>query len=178
VILVLAAWLFWPRSGPGGAAASGAAGVRWETSPTSIAPAGESPGDATGASGAPAQPAGVTRTATAPATRASASATAGHGLPSTTSAHPTSPAASESPAPSTTATTKQLTSPGGTVQATCPAATTAQILSAAPTSPYKVLSLDTAAGPAPTAVFKHGKVRVTMTVSCDAGVPAKTNSVS
>jgi hypothetical protein len=64
------------------------------------------------------------------------------------------------------------------VTATCPAPSTAEILSAEPTQPYKVLSVDTGPGPSPTAVFKHGKVRVTMTVTCQAGVPAKTNAVS
>jgi serine/threonine-protein kinase len=73
---------------------------------------------------------------------------------------------------------RELTSPGGTVKATCPASTTAEILSAEPASPYKVLSFDTEPGPSPTAAFKHGKTRVTMTVTCQAGVPTTTNAVS
>jgi serine/threonine-protein kinase len=92
--------------------------------------------------------------------------------------HPTRTTPTASPAPSATPVTRELTSQGGSVTATCPAPSTAEILSAEPTQPYKVLSVDTGPGPSPTAVFKHGKVRVTMTVTCQAGVPAKNNAVS
>jgi serine/threonine-protein kinase len=71
-----------------------------------------------------------------------------------------------------------LSSPGGAVQATCPEPATAEILSADPTQPYKVESLDTAPGSSPTAVFKHGKGRVTVTVTCRGGVPAGSNAVT
>jgi eukaryotic-like serine/threonine-protein kinase len=98
--------------------------------------------------------------------------------PPTTTARPTTHAPTGSPTPGATPTVRQLTSSGGTVKATCPAPTTAQILSADPTSPFRVLSVDTAPGSSPTAVFKHGKVRVTMTVTCQAGVPTQTNSTS
>jgi hypothetical protein len=73
---------------------------------------------------------------------------------------------------------RKLSSTGGTVEATCPAADTAQIRSASPTTPYKLLSVDTAPGPAPAAVFKHGKQRITATVTCQAGEPSSADTVT
>jgi hypothetical protein len=126
-----------------------------------------SPGPAPGA-------AGVTPVVTVHpphATRTSASPGPGAAIPTGTSA-PTTPPATGKPAK------YKLTSPGGTVKATCPAPSTAQILSAKRTKPLKVLSVDTTPGPAPTAVFKHGKYRVTMTITCQGGVPSTVNTIT
>ena len=61
---------------------------------------------------------------------------------------------------------QKFTSTGGRVKANCPGVSTAQIQVAKPTKPFKLLSVDTSAGPAPAAVFKHGQERITMTITC------------
>jgi hypothetical protein len=102
----------------------------------------------------------------------------------TSSARPTSPgaAAPAAPVPATTTATeppspsptvelveRTLTSEGGTVVATCSAPTTARLLSWTATRPYKVESADEAASEV---TFRHGTDLVTMTVTCDGGIPA------
>ena len=88
----------------------------------------------------------------------------------------TPPPATPPPAtpPSAPATPRErvFTSKGGTLTATCPSASTARILSWTATSPYRAGQVDTAPGPAPSGTFRHGKSQITMTVTCDAGVPA------
>ena len=170
-VVVLAAWLFWPDGSSGNSPAAVAPAVLRPTAPSS-GPAAESASPASSP-----HPAGATGSEATPRTRPSAPAVAGAGSPSPT-AHPTTKASTASPEPGATPTVRQLTSSGGSVQATCPAPATAQILSADPTEPFKVLTLDTAPGASPAAVFKHGKARVTMTVECRSGVPATTNSAS
>jgi serine/threonine-protein kinase len=168
--LLLAVWLFWTHDGPRNGSAAGAPSARWQTSVAgpSASPAPDLSPPSAGATVL------ATVTATPPA-RASRPVAAGPGSPSPSS-RPTTPATTGPTG--TTPAVRRLTSPAGSVQATCPAATTAQILSAEPDSPFKVESADTTPGPAPTAVFKHGNTRETMTVTCRAGVPTTSNSVS
>jgi eukaryotic-like serine/threonine-protein kinase len=71
---------------------------------------------------------------------------------------------------------RTLSSAAGSVTATCPAAETAQILSWTATRPYKVTEGDKEAGPSPEVSFKHGNRRLTMTVTCDDGVPSATST--
>jgi serine/threonine protein kinase len=71
---------------------------------------------------------------------------------------------------------RTLSSAAGSVRATCPAPGTAQILSWTATQPYKVTNGETEAGPAPTVSFKHGNTQVTMTVTCNGGVPSATST--
>ncbi|WP_305786979.1 serine/threonine-protein kinase [Symbioplanes lichenis] len=91
------------------------------------------------------------------------------------------PAAPKTTAPTPRATTaptpveRTLSSEAGEVRAVCPARETAQILSWTAVKPYKVIDGDKAAGPAPAVSFKHGNTRLTMTVTCAAGVPSATS---
>jgi serine/threonine-protein kinase len=89
----------------------------------------------------------------------------------------------EGPEPTPTTTTpppepieRTLTSDAGSVRATCPSADTAQILSWTATKPYKVVEGDTEAGPSPAVSFKHGNRQLTMTVTCNRGVPSATSA--
>lgn len=92
--------------------------------------------------------------------------------PATGSPTPTAPKTSATPVERT------LSSAAGTLLATCPAATTAQILSASPIAPYKLKTVDTAAGPSPAALFKEkgAATRIVMTVTCSSGIPSATTS--
>ena len=87
------------------------------------------------------------------------------------------------PEPTATTTTpppepaeRTLSSDAGSVRATCPATDTAQILSWTATKPYKVVEGDKDAGPAPAVSFKHGNSYLTMTVTCNRGVPSATST--
>jgi serine/threonine protein kinase len=71
---------------------------------------------------------------------------------------------------------RTLSSAAGSVRADCPDPGTAQILSWTATKPYKVTGGETEAGPAPTVSFQHGKTQVTMTVTCDGGIPSATST--
>ena len=82
---------------------------------------------------------------------------------------------SRSPSPPAPA-ERTLSSSAGSVRATCPAAETARILSWTAAKSYQVVAGDTTAGPAPTVIFRHGNTRVTVTVSCGAGVPSATTT--
>jgi serine/threonine protein kinase len=178
-VAALAMWLLRPSDGSNDSPAAGSPALTWPAAPTSVPVTGpSSPGPSSPGPSSPGpsvQPAGATRSAVAPLTRPSVPPAARPGAGGTT-AHPTTKAPTASPTPSPT--TRRLTSQGGTVMATCPSPATAEILSADPTSPFKVVSVDTDSGSSPTAVFKHGKVQVTMTVTCEAGVPTRTNAVS
>ncbi|WP_306210112.1 serine/threonine-protein kinase [Actinoplanes sp. RD1] len=98
--------------------------------------------------------------------------------PSTVSQAPraTVPEAPPTTAPEAPPAPRTLSSEAGSVRATCPSGETAQILSWTAAKPYKVVEGDKAAGPAPEVSFKHGNTRLTMTVTCTAGVPAATSS--
>jgi serine/threonine-protein kinase len=125
--------------------------------PTSVintAPADSTPGLA-----APADPAG-----NGPAATASTPVTAGPEPTVTTTTPPPEPAE------------RTLTSDAGSVRATCPASDTAQILSWTAKKPYKVVEGDTEAGPSPAVSFKHGNRTLTMTVTCNRGVPSATST--
>jgi eukaryotic-like serine/threonine-protein kinase len=80
------------------------------------------------------------------------------------------------PAPEYEPTERTLSSAAGSVRATCPSPETAQLLSWSATKPYKVTDGDTEAGPSPSVSFKHGNRHVTMTVTCDNGVPSATST--
>jgi serine/threonine protein kinase len=85
------------------------------------------------------------------------------------------PPAADTPSPTTTPPTPvtlTLTSPAGTVTARCPAATTAQIVSWTATKPFKAEDVDDSPGPAPSAEFRHGTARVTMTITCTNSRPS------
>jgi serine/threonine-protein kinase len=73
-------------------------------------------------------------------------------------------------------TERTLSSAAGSVRATCPSPETAQLLSWTATKPYKVIEGDSDAGPSPSVSFKHGNQQVTMTVTCDDGVPSATST--
>ncbi|MEV6847933.1 protein kinase [Actinoplanes sp. NPDC051411] len=179
VVAVLAVWLLRPGGGSNDSPAMGAPTPPRPAAPTSV------PAAAPSSPGPSAQPAGATRSAAAPLVRPSAPAAAGTDAASTdaastggtgtggasTAPHPTSDAPTASATPASTV--RRLTSSGGTVKAICPGPATAEILSAEPASPFKLQSVDTEPGPAPTAVFKHGKTEVTMTVTCQGGVPSQ-----
>jgi serine/threonine-protein kinase len=163
-----AAWALLPQSlapatPPAGPAALGSAPPSLAPSPAASGPGSRPPrGAPTGAG-----PAGP-RTTGADPTGAGATGAGPTGAepadPTATRATKTAPA----PAPAT----RTLSSDAGTVTATCPAATTARILSWTATKPYKAEDVDEAAGPAPTAEFRHGNDRVTMTITCAGGVPS------
>jgi serine/threonine protein kinase len=78
--------------------------------------------------------------------------------------------------PATQPVERTLSSSAGSVRATCPAADTAQILSWTATKPYRVVQGDREAGSSPAVSFKHGNTEVTMTVTCDDGVPSATSA--
>jgi serine/threonine-protein kinase len=122
-------------------------------------------------------PTGTRDTATTPPARG----TTAPGKPAAT----TPPADPVTPTPDPTGTTgaptgesgeRTLSSPAGSVRAGCPGPGTAQIRSWTATKPYKVVDGTTEAGPAPTVSFKHGNTEVTMTVTCDGGVPSATST--
>jgi hypothetical protein len=173
-VLLLVVWVLWPHSGrSAGHPAAGAETV-------SSQPA--APGAGAGASPsvtpspratrpAPGRPV-VTRFSTAtpsPAARTTVPATGG---PTRTTEPTTAPSATGDPA------VHKLISTGGKVKANCPGPSTAQILTAKPIKPFKLLSVDTAPGPAPAAVFKQGKNRITMTITCQDGEPSTVNTVT
>ncbi|MFC4072891.1 serine/threonine-protein kinase [Actinoplanes subglobosus] len=81
-----------------------------------------------------------------------------------------SPAASSSPTPALVERT--FSAEGGTVLATCPSPATAELLSWTAAQPYKVQSADPGPASAPAVVFKHGNDLITVTVTCDGGIPA------
>lgn len=117
-----------------------------------------------------------------PAGLTGAPATAGlpHPTTSTTAAPPTppSPAPTTSPPapPATTPPNRTLSSAGGSITVNCPSSATAQILSWTAARSYHLTKVDTAAGPSPAAAFAHGNDTVTMTVTCDDGVPTAQTS--
>ena len=171
--LIVAAWALWPHSGRSAGAPSSGAEAVWSPSAAPGAGVGTSPSPAA----SPSSPGPV---------RGQAAATPVGTVTPPRTAHPSAPTtaptrtATPTTAPPTTGdpAVHKLTSTGGSVKATCPAASTAQILSAKRIKPFKVFSVDTTAGPAPTAVFKQGKTRITMTVTCQAGEPSTDNTVS
>ncbi|SFF82926.1 serine/threonine protein kinase [Actinoplanes philippinensis] len=105
-----------------------------------------------------------------------ASAPSRQQLPSPGAATPTVTTTRPTPSPTPTATPapvrRTLSSEGGTVVATCPDAVTAELLSWTATRPYKVQSADPGPAAAPAVTFKHGTDLITMTVTCDGGIPA------
>jgi serine/threonine-protein kinase len=174
--LLLAVWLFWTHGASRHRSVASTPSPQWQTSgaapSASLVPVPSLPSALPSAKV-------VTVTATPPA-QPSRAVAAGPGFPAT-SARPTTPTGTGPTGTGPTGTApavRSLTSPAGSVRATCPAATTAQILSAEAESPFKVQSTDTTPGPAPAAVFKHGNTVETMTVTCRAGEPATSNSVS
>jgi serine/threonine-protein kinase len=181
VVLLVAAWLFWPRGDSPDSPAAGSPAVRWQSGPA-VAPQPSSvvSGGASTAPDATTPPDGGSTTAvTGPGRPVVAGLGAppatGPGVPTGT-AQPTSDGPTTSP--TATASVRELTSQGGSVRATCPGPATAEILSAEPARSYKLSTVDTDPGSSPTAVFKHGNSRVTMTVTCDAGVPSNSDTVS
>jgi serine/threonine-protein kinase len=99
-------------------------------------------------------------------TRTPAAVATGPATPTRTAQPTTAPPATGDPA------VQKFTSAGGRIKATCSGPSTAVIQTAKPIKPFKLLSVDTAAGPAPAAVFKHGKARITMTITCQGGEPS------
>ncbi|WP_229074657.1 serine/threonine-protein kinase [Actinoplanes sp. DH11] len=116
---------------------------------------------------------------------ASGSATPG---PATTGPAATEPTATGTAAPSRSVTTtpagtapattaprlvrRTLTSDGGVVDATCSAPGTAEILAWTATKPYKVESADPGPASRTAVTYKRGSSRLTMTVTCESGVPS------
>ena len=147
------------------------------SSAPSASPAVKAPGatpTATAPGGSKPSPTGLTATNTRrPGTTAPAAAAATPKTEPATVA--TEPTATTTP-PAAPPEERTLSSAAGTVRATCPSPGTAQILSWSATKPYKVVEGDDAAGPSPSVSFKHGNTRVTMTVTCDDGVPSSTTS--
>jgi serine/threonine-protein kinase len=94
--------------------------------------------------------------------------------PGTVTPAPSPTTAAPRPTVTTTAAPveRTFTSVAGSVRATCPAPEQARLLSWTAFKPYKLAGVDP--GPAHTvqAVFKRGESTVTMTVTCDGGVPA------
>jgi hypothetical protein len=134
--------------------------------PTSAMPPGDGPV-------APAEPGtvstrpGRSRSAQAPGRpQAPAPGTAGPTVTVTVTVAPPSPSPTVAPVQRT------LSSEGGTVVATCSAPATAQLLSWTATRPYRVDSVDAGPAEATEVTFRHGADRVTMTVTCDGGIPA------
>ncbi|WP_433383362.1 serine/threonine-protein kinase [Actinoplanes sp. CA-142083] len=97
------------------------------------------------------------------------------GLPAPTTTPPAAPTTTSVPASTTPPlpepVERTLTSRGGTVTADCPSPATARILSWTPARSYRMEEVDTTPGPSPAATFRHGADVVTMTVTCEAGVP-------
>ena len=166
--------------------------LAWALSPQGRTAAGADLGSGVTASVTP-SPAGVGPTPTGPAHRSSPAhavssakgpgglaTSGGHAAPRTSATRPASTGSPTPTAPATTASPgsgeRTLTSVAGTVLATCPTAGTAQILSATPIAPYKLKTIDTAPGPSPAVLFKHGNTRIVMTVTCSSGVPTATTS--
>ena len=71
---------------------------------------------------------------------------------------------------------RTFTSSAGSVEATCPSASTAQLLSWSPIGEFKVKRVEQGPRAKALAVFKHGKIRVRMTVTCSDGVPSNTST--
>ena len=155
----------------------------------SAAAASPAPVNPPGSSAAPAstKAGGLRQRPTALSNTGTAEATPGPTAPGKPAAVVPAPGATtpktDGPAPPVTTTDpadqpreRTLSSAAGSVTATCPAAGTAQILSWAATKPYKVTEGDKEAGPSPSVSFKHGNSRLTMTVTCDGGVPSATST--
>ncbi|MEU8660662.1 hypothetical protein AB0C31_28690, partial [Actinoplanes philippinensis] len=85
---------------------------------------------------------------------------------------PTRPTPSPTPTAQPAPVRRTLSSEGGTVVATCADAVTAELLSWTATRPYKVQSAEPGPAAAPAVTFKHGTDLITMTVTCDGGIPA------
>jgi eukaryotic-like serine/threonine-protein kinase len=183
VLLFLVALAFWPRSGRSTDSPVAGPDAVWsqpaapgaDAAPSASVSASESATSAGRRSG----PGGAIQAGTVtpqPANGVSHPPATGHATPTGTRTSTTEPTT----APPTTdpPVVRKLTSSGGSVQATCPQPATAQIQSADPVKPFKKLSVDTAAGTAPTAVFKHGKTRVTMTITCQGGEPSTANTTT
>jgi hypothetical protein len=98
--------------------------------------------------------------------------------PATKRAVTKAPAKKKAPSPATRPGPRTFDSTGGAVTARCADDTTAEMVSWEPVKPYKVDQV--AAGPAPTAVivFKHGKDRVRVAVTCDGGRPSAATSAA
>ncbi|MFI7545840.1 protein kinase [Actinoplanes sp. NPDC049599] len=171
VIAAVVLWAFLP-GGPGGDAEVAA------TVPSSIAGRSATGGAPEGPAATPARP---TAGAVAPGqTRAAPSVTpSGGAVQALPPAATSDPAASATPPEPTaeptteepSAESRTFTSAGGTVEARCTDAGKAELVSWTPTDPYEVQKVTD--GPAPTAaiVFRDGKSRIRMTVTCAAGTP-------
>jgi hypothetical protein len=177
VAVAAALWLL-PRRADGPAASAptpAPSAYQLAPGPATSGPSGKKP---SGAATAPAGPdqgltAGTGRVTADPAPAATAPGTAaatkpGAKPPATTAAEPTATRTDPPAEPQQ----RTLSSSAGSIQATCPGADTAQILSWTATKPYKLSEWDKEAGPSPVVSFKHGNTRVTMTVTCDNGVPS------
>jgi hypothetical protein len=79
----------------------------------------------------------------------------------------TAPATTTPPA----AVERTFSSAGGTVVATCPSPETAELLSWSAARSYKLDSVDPGPAAAPAVTFRQGNRTVTVTVTCDAGIP-------
>jgi hypothetical protein len=143
-----------PRSAPASAGSTGGA----DPIRSRPAPVGEEPATRTVAPGAGVISPGPGVATPAPTTTTPGATEPGAATPTTT-------------APPPAAVERTFSSAGGKVVATCPSPGTAELLSWTATRPYKLDSVDPGPAVAPAVTFRQGNRAVTMTVTCDAGVP-------
>jgi serine/threonine-protein kinase len=112
------------------------------------------------------------RTPSTPPTADRAPATTDPAEPDDNRAPTTTPPTPDDPDP----VVRTFTSSAGTVDGTCTSASTAQLVSWSPIGEFKVKRVEQGPRAKALVVFKHGKTRVRMTVTCSNGVPSNTST--
>jgi serine/threonine-protein kinase len=162
--------------------AAAATGIGWALWPDERTAAGPEPIAPATSSPVP-SPLPSSPSATTPAAKVvTKTVTAGTPAPSAPKSA-ASPSASSRPAthsaPATTAPpVRTFSSEAGEVRASCPTPGTARILAVSATVPYKIDDSDPGPGAAAFVIFRRGKARLTMTVTCDGDQPTVTRTTS